>query len=100
MPHGAGDPYGAHGRAGVAAVQGDVVLYGNSKCDLASAEGNDAADGIVRGNPYGHTVSRHDLDSKSAHSAAQLGEYLMALVALHTVETTAVDRHNGPLHIN
>jgi hypothetical protein len=67
---------------------------------LASAEGDDAADGIVWGNPYGHTVSWHDLDSKSAHSAAQLREHLMALVALHAVETAAVDRHNGPLHIN
>jgi hypothetical protein len=84
----------------VAAVKNDVVLYGNSKPDLASAEGNDAADGIVRGNPYGHTVSGHDLDSESAHTAAQLREHLMALVALHAVKTAAVNRHNGPLHIN
>ena len=67
---------------------------------LASSERDDAADRIVGGNTHRHAITGHDLDSKPAHSPAQLGEHLMPLIALHAVETTAVDRHDRALHVN
>jgi hypothetical protein len=66
---------------------------------LASSEGNDASDRIVRRNPDGYAISRHYLDSKAAHPAAQLGKHLMALVALHTVKPAAVNRYHRALHV-
>ena len=67
---------------------------------LACAEGNDAPDRIVRRNADGHAISRDDLDAEAAHSAAELGQHLVTSVALHTVQTTAVHRDHGALHIN
>ena len=79
----------------------DVVLYVNSKSwFLASAEGNDAPDRIVRRDANGHAISRHHLDSKTAHAAAQLGKHLVSLVTLHAVKTAAVNRHDRALHVN
>ena len=66
----------------------------------ASAEGDDAADRIVRRHADGDAISRHYLDPEAAHTAAQLREYLMALVALHAIEATAVHGDDGTLHIN
>src|SRR5262249_46582641 len=45
-------------------------------------------------------VARHHLDSEAAHPAAQLGQYFVAGVALHTVKSAAVYRHDSTLHIN
>jgi hypothetical protein len=67
---------------------------------LASAERNDAPDRIVRGYPDGDAVPWNNLDSKTAHTAAQLCEDLVALVALHAVETAGVDRNHGTLHVD
>jgi hypothetical protein len=67
---------------------------------LASSEGDDAADRVVWGNPDGHAISGHHLDSKAAHPAAQLRKYLVSLVALHTVKAAAVNRHDSALHVN
>src|SRR5262245_36937635 len=67
---------------------------------LASAEGDDPPDRIVRRHPDGDAVSRDDLDSKAAHAAAQLGEHLMPLITLHTIKTAAMDRHYGALHVD
>jgi hypothetical protein len=67
---------------------------------LASPEGNDASDGIVRRNTDGHAISRDNFDAEAAHSAAELGEYFVAGVALHAVETAAVNRHDRPLHVD
>ena len=67
---------------------------------LASAEGDDASDRIVRGNPDRHAISRHHLDSKAAHAAAQLSKHLVSLVALHTVKPAAVNRYDRALHVN
>ena len=75
------------------------VLYGNPRV-LASAEGDDAADGVVRRNADGHAITGNDLDSEAAHPAAELREYLMSLVALHAIQPAAVNRHDGTLHIN
>ena len=66
----------------------------------ASAEGDDAADGIVRRDADGYAVAWHHLDPEAAHAAAELGKHLVALIALHAVQTAAVDRHDGTLHIN
>ena len=67
---------------------------------LASAEGDDAPDGIVGRNPNGYPVAWHHLDAKAAHSAAQLRKHLVALVALHAVKPAAVNRNDCALHIN
>jgi hypothetical protein len=75
-------------------------LNGNSKWISASAEGNDAADGIVWRDANRDAIPRHYLDPEAAHAAAQLREYLVALVALHAVEAAAVHRYDGTLHIN
>ena len=66
----------------------------------ASAEGDDAANGIVGGDADGHAISGYDLDSEAAHTAAQLRKYLVSLVALHTVKAATVHSHNRALHIN
>jgi hypothetical protein len=67
---------------------------------LASAEGDDASDRIVRRHADGDAIPWNHLDSEAAHAAAQLGEDLMALVALHAVQTAAVDRYHSALHVN
>jgi hypothetical protein len=66
----------------------------------ASAEGDDAADGIVRGDANGDAVPWDHLDPEAAHPAAQLREYFVALVALHAVKTATVNRHDRALHVN
>jgi hypothetical protein len=67
---------------------------------LSSSERDDAPNRIVGRNTDCHSIAGHDLDAKSAHPAAQLGEHLMTRIALHTVKAPAVDGHNGALHIN
>ena len=67
---------------------------------LASPEGDDAPDGIVRRHADGHAISGDDLDAEAAHAAAQLRQYFMAGVALHAVKTTTVNRHDRTLHVN
>src|SRR3954470_7769020 len=54
---------------------------------LACAEGDDAPDRVVWGNPDGDAVTRHDLDAESPHAATELSEHLVSGVALHAVET-------------
>jgi hypothetical protein len=68
--------------------------------DLASAEGDDASDGVVRGDSNGDSIAWHHLDSKAAHTAAQLSKYLVALVTLHAIEPAAMNRHDRALHVN
>ena len=65
----------------------------------ASAEGDDAANGIVRRDTDGYSIAWNHLDPEAAHPAAELSQNLVALVAMHSVETTAVDRHDRALHI-
>ena len=67
---------------------------------LACAEGDDAPDRIVRRHADGHAISRNDLDSEAAHSAAELGEYFVTGVALHTVKPAAVNCDDCALHVN
>jgi len=74
------------------------VMLGKPK--LACAEGDDAADRVVRRDANGNPVARHDFDPKPAHAPAELREHLVARVALHAVEPTAVHRNDGALNIN
>src|SRR5262245_34231992 len=67
---------------------------------LAGPEGDDAADRIVRRHADGQAISGNNLDSEAAHPSAQLGKHFVAGVALHAIQPAAVDRHNGPLHVN
>src|SRR5439155_6110513 len=67
---------------------------------LACAEGNDAPDRIVRRDADGHAISRNDLDAEAAHSAAELCQHFVAVVALYAVKTATVNRHNRALHFN
>ena len=76
-----------------------VVLCGNSNRSSASAEGDDAANGVVRRDADGHPVTRNDFDPEAAHPAAELREHLVALVALDAIQAAAVDRHDRALHI-
>jgi hypothetical protein len=71
-----------------------------SNVGSASAEGDDAANGIVRGDADGDAIPWNHLDPEAAHAAAQLREYFVALIALHTVEPAAVNRHDRALHVN
>src|SRR5262252_8125219 len=77
-----------------------VVLGFNLAFWLARAEGDDAADRVVRRNADGYAIARNHLDPEAAHAAAELGQYFVAGITLHTVETAAVDRHDCALHIN
>jgi hypothetical protein len=67
---------------------------------LARAEGDDAADGIVGRDAYGHAISRDNFDAEAAHAAAQLGQHFVAGVALNPVEASAMDSHDRTLHVD
>ena len=66
-----------------------IRVYGwcwNSNCLwLAGAERDDAPDRIVRRNAYRYAIARNDFNTEAAHSAAELGQHLVAGVALHAV---------------
>jgi len=68
--------------------------------DLASAEGDDAANRIVGRNANRYAISRHYLDAKAAHATAQLRQHLMPLVALHAVKSAAMYGHHSSLNID
>jgi hypothetical protein len=93
-----------HGRwAAVCVVHamGEVGLYGNSKqYFLPRAERDDAPHRIVGGNSDRDAVSGHHFDAEPAHTAAQLGKDLVALVALDAVQTATVDRDYRTLHVD
>src|SRR5581483_614517 len=67
---------------------------------LARAERDDAANRIVRRDADGHAIARHDFDAKAAHAAAELRQNLVTGVALHAIQTTAVHRDDGALHVD
>jgi hypothetical protein len=92
----------ARGRAAIAVVRELVYrLYWNSNgIWLACTERDDAPDRIVRGNSHGYPIAWNHLDAEAAHAAAQLGQHLVAGVALHAVEPAAVYRHDRALHVD
>ena len=80
---------------------GDYQWYGNSNlCWLAGTEGNDAPDRIVRRNADGDSIARNDFNAEAAHSTAELGQHLVTGVALHAIQSAAVHRDDGALHVN
>ena len=68
--------------------------------DLTGAEGDDAADGVVRGDADSDPIAGNDLDSKTAHPSAELREHFVSGVAFHAVQPTGVNRDDGSLHVN
>ena len=66
---------------------------------LPRAEGDDAANGVIRGDTNGHPIARHDFDAKSPHPPAQLCENLVPCVALDPIEPTRMDSDDRALHI-
>ena len=73
-------------------------LYENSK--LTRAEGDDAADRVVRRDADGHPVAWHDLDAKSPHPTAELRQYLVARIRLDPVQAAAVHGHYRALNVD
>ena len=67
---------------------------------LASPEGDDAPDRIVRRHADGHAISGDDLDAEAAHATAELREDFVARIALDAVKTAAVHGDDGALHVN
>ena len=67
---------------------------------LARSEGDDASDGIVGRDAYGHAISRDNFDAEAAHAAAELGQHFMAGVALNSVKAAAVNSHYRTLHVD
>jgi hypothetical protein len=66
---------------------------------LPRAEGDDAANGVIRGDTDGHPIARHDLDAESPHPSAQLCENLMPCVALDPIQPPRMDGDDRALHI-
>ena len=67
---------------------------------LPSAECNDAARRIVRGDTDGHSVSRHDPNAEAAHAAAELSDHFVSRVRLYSVESAAVYRRDRSLNVD
>jgi len=67
---------------------------------LARAEGDDAADRVVGRDAHRNPIARHDFYAEPPHAATELGKYLVAGIALHTVEPTAVHRDDGTLNVD
>jgi hypothetical protein len=67
---------------------------------LTGSERDDAANGVVGGHAYCHSIAGNHLDAKAAHTAAQLGEYFVPGVALNAIKTSAMHCHHRPLHVD
>jgi hypothetical protein len=67
---------------------------------LTCPECDDAANRIVRRNPDGDTIARHNLDTKTPHAAAQLGEHLVPRVRLDAIQPAAVHGHDRSLNVD
>src|SRR5262245_30706122 len=85
-----------------------ALRWGRRECDLSvvlelkltCAEGDDAADRVVRRYADGHPVPRHDLDAEPAHPAAQLRQHFVPGVGLHAVETAAMHGNHRALDVD
>ena len=80
-------------------MTGKCVCSNPGLPDLPGAERDDAANRIVGRDANGDSIPGNDLDSEASHPAAQLCENFVSGVALHSIQSAGVDRHDGPLHI-
>src|SRR5262249_51061679 len=70
--------------------RGNQLCWSSNPFWLACTERDDAANRIVRRDADSHPVAWNHFNAEAAHAAAQLGEPLVAGIALHTVEPAAV----------
>jgi hypothetical protein len=77
-----------------------LMMSSNLVCDLASAEGDDASDGVVGRHAHGDPIARDHLNAEAAHTAAQLGQHFVAGIHLHSIQTAAMHGDHGALDIN
>jgi hypothetical protein len=66
---------------------------------LSCAEGDDSANRVIRGDADGDAVTRHNLDAETPHATAQLGQHLMARIALHSIQPAGMNGYDRSLHI-
>lgn len=71
-----------------------------SKSVSPGPEGDDSADRVIRRHADRHTVTRHYLDPKAPHPAAQLREDLVARIALHAIKAAGMHRDDSALHVD
>ena len=92
--------------APLTAVEG---VWGGGFCRLcwssngfrsAGAEGNDASHRVVGRDANRDAIPWNNLDAEAPHAAAELGEHFVSGVALYAVETSAVNRDHGALHVD
>ena len=76
------------------------LFWNSNRLWLACTERNDAPNRIVGRDANGNPVAWNHFDAEAAHTAAQLGQHLVAGVTLHAVEPAAVNRHDRALHID
>jgi hypothetical protein len=86
--------------AGASLGEYDRLYWNSKRFLLASPEGDDAANRIVRRHADGHAISGDNLDSEAAHPAAELGQHFVAGIALYSVEAPTVHGHDSALHID
>jgi hypothetical protein len=67
---------------------------------LTGTEGDDAAHRIIGRYANGYAVAWDNFDAEPPHAAAQLGQHLVALIALHPVQAAAMDSDHGALNID
>jgi hypothetical protein len=67
---------------------------------LSASESDEPPKWIVGRYTHGHPISRNHLDVETAHAAAELREHLVASIALHAVQPTAVNGHYRAWHVD
>ena len=67
---------------------------------IASPEGEEAADRVGGRDADGDSITWNDFDSEATHTAAQLCEYFVSSIALHAIEAARVDSHDSALHVD
>ena len=67
---------------------------------LTGTEGDDAAHRIIGRHANGDAVAGDNFDAEPPHAAAQLGQHLVALIALHPVQAATMDSDHGALNID
>ena len=74
------------GRLGCRCVSDECVGVAFNEVMLPCAEGDDAADRVVRRDTDGHAIAGNHLDAEAPHPAAQLCENFVPGVALDAIQ--------------